>query len=409
MHILRTAVGIVSREKIEAILTSKYWLFATLSGIFFFFFALNRGGYIVFIHVSFIFLVLNAMFGRYNLREIPATYIVTAVICAVIIITSFIVAPYESHTTWMRNLGRMLIIIFSIHLLSQKQVNEHIASIIFIGTVLLSVCCQFGAFYLFKMPYGTFSNIHYLSSFAALTIPLIVYGMLGFPGWYKLFTIVILIMDIDLLMQTGSRPAIIGIVVGSLVVLIFFTRGRLKWIGLALMVLLCVALYITDYAGIGSRFEELIVNLTKEERAQLWSQAINKLAQNTALEWLFGHGIRRFPVSYIQDSQSPSLSFIFPHNHILEIMYLNGIVGALLVLGGLAFVFVGVLKVALQSPERRKGILINCTLVVFLSWLIHSGLTFPFYSKYSVLPLAFILGTMLVLRGQPVDDQGAGL
>jgi O-antigen ligase len=145
------------------------------------------------------------------------------------------------------------------------------------------------------------------------------------------------------------------------------------------------------------------------ERAQLWSQAINKLAQNTALEWLFGHGIRRFPVSYIQDSQSPSLSFIFPHNHILEIMYLNGIVGALLVLGGLAFVFVGVLKVALQSPERRKGILINCTLVVFLSWLIHSGLTYPFYSKYSVLPLAFILGTMLVLRGQPVDDQGAGL
>ena len=212
-------------------------------------------------------------------------------------------------------------------------------------------------------------------------------------------------MDIDLLMQTGSRPAIIGIVVGSLVVLIFFTRGRLKWIGLALMVLLCVALYIIDYADFGSRFEELVVNLTKEERVQFWSQAINKLKENTALEWLFGHGIQRFPVSYIQDSQSPAVLFIFPHNHLLEIMYLNGIVGATLVLGGLAFVFVGVIKVALQNPERQKRILINCTLVVFLSWLIHSGLTFPFYSKYSVLPMALILGTMLALISQPTDNQ----
>ena len=312
MHILRTAVGIFNRGKIEAVLTSKYWLLATLSGIFFFFFALNRGGYIVWIHVSFIFLVFNTIFGQYRLREIPATYIVTAAICAVIIITSLIVAPYESHTRWMRNLGRMLIIIFSIHLLSKKQVNEHIISTTFIGIVLLSVCWQFVAFYFFKMPYGTFSNPHYLSSFAVLTIPLIVYGMLYFPGWYKIFTSVILIMDIDLLIQTGSRPAIIAIIMGGLFVLFFFTPGRLKWIGLALVVLLCAALYITDYAGFGSRFEDLIINLPAEERVQFWSQAWNKLTENTALEWLFGHGIQHFPVSYIQDSFSSPHLFIFP-------------------------------------------------------------------------------------------------
>jgi O-antigen ligase len=191
-------------------------------------------------------------------------------------------------------------------------------------------------------------------------------------------------------------------------ILFFFTRGRLKWVGLALIVLLCAALYVSDYAQISSRFEELIVNLAKEERVRFWSQAWNKLTENTALEWLFGHGIQRFPVSYIQDSSSPAIPFVFPHNHLLEILYLNGIVGALLVFGGFAFVFVGVIKAALQNPERQKCILINSTLVVFLSWLIHSGLTFPFYSKYSVLPMALILGTMFVLTGQPVDDQGAG-
>ena len=390
-------MGIFNREKIGAILTSKYWQLALLSGIFFFFFALNRGGYIVCIHVSFIFLIFNAMFGRYRLREIPATFIVTTVICAAIIITSFIVAPYESHTRWIRNLGRMLIIIFSIHLLSQKNLNEHVTSIAFVGIVLLAVGWQFGAFYVFKMPYGTFSNPHYLSSFAMLTIPPIVYGMLYFPGWYRIFIIVMLIMDIDILIQTGSRPAIFAIIMGSLFILFFFTPGRLKWIGLGLIALSCMALYITDYADIASRFKDLMINLAVEERVQLWSKAWNKLTENTALEWLFGHGIQYSPVSYVPDSNSPAIPFIFPHNHLLEILYLNGIVGALLVLGGLAFVFFGLVRVALQNLKRQKRILINCTLVVFLAWLIHSGLTFPFYSKYSILPMALILGTMLVL------------
>ena len=76
-----------------------------------------------------------------------------------------------------------------------------------------------------------------------------------------------------------------------------------------------------------------------------------------------------------------------------------------LVFGRLAFVFVGVIKTALQKPERQKRILNNCTLMVFLSWLIHSELTFTFYSKYSVLPMALIPGTMLVLMEQPDDDQ----
>jgi O-antigen ligase len=401
-------VTIVNREKIDTILTSKYWLLATLSGIFFFFFALNRGGYLVCIHASFVFLVFNVVLGKYNLKKIPVTYIVTVVICTVIVIASFFVAPYASHTGWMRNLGRMLIIIFSIHLLSQKHINERIVNVTFIGIVLLSVCWQFGAFYFFKMPYGTFSNIHYLSSFAVLTIPVIVYGMLYIPGWYKIIAVAILIMDIDLLVQTGSRPAIIGITVSSLSIFFFFTRGHIKWMGLALIVMLCAALYVSDYAQISSKFEELIVNLAKEERVQFWSQAWNKLTENTALEWLFGHGIQRFPVSFIKDSASPAISFVFPHNHLLEILYLNGIVGALLVFGGFASVFVSVIKAALQNPERQKYILINSTLVIFLSWLIHSGLTFPFYSKYSVLPMALILGTMFVLTGQPVEDQGAG-
>ena len=394
------------REKLGSILTSEYWLLATLCGIFFFFFALNRGGYIVCIHASFVLLVLNAVYGKYSLKNIPLIYFLTAAICAVLIIASYLVAPQTTHNRWIRNLGRMLIIIFAIQLFARKHANEHIANVVFIGIVLISVCWQFGAVYFFRMPEGTFSNIHYLASFSVLTIPLIVYGILLFPGWPKIVTMAILIMDIHLLLHTGSRPAIMGITAGSLFVLFFFSRGRLKWTGLTLIALLGAFVYVTDYAGIGSRFGELIVNLTREERVQFWSQAWQNLTQNSVLEWLFGHGIHRFPVSYVKDSSSAVENYIFPHSHFLEILYLNGVVGALLVFGGLAYVFIGLIRVARQCPERQKGILINCTLVIFLGWFIHSGLTFPFYSKYSVLPMAFILGAMLVLSGKPADEPG---
>ena len=41
----------------------------------------------------------------------------------------------------------------------------------------------------------------------------------------------------------------------------------------------------------------------------------------------------------------------------------------------------------------------------FLSWLIHSGLTIPFYSKYSLYFFAFILGTMLmILEKKDLDE-----
>ena len=83
----------VKLETLKTIFTHKYWVAATLAGAFFSFFALNRGGVLVFIHATFIFLVLNVATGRYRFKSIPSAYWVMSVICTYFIMVSRICHP----------------------------------------------------------------------------------------------------------------------------------------------------------------------------------------------------------------------------------------------------------------------------------------------------------------------------
>jgi len=383
-------------EAIKALLTSQYWLILTLSGAFFAFFALNRGGIVVFIKLSCVFLIFNALFGEYKLKGIPIFYWITCAICAYLLLASVLLYPQELHFRWMANLVRMLCVVFVTHCLSQKRIDSRVSELFFF-ILSLSVCWQFIAHHLFKMPYGTFTNPHYLSSFAVLTLPMVVYSLFVKTGWYKFIFIPIAIMDAELLLQTGSRPALIGIVLGTLFVFIFLTRGRHRWYGMTMIFIILAICYITEYANMAPRIKELIINLPKEERVQFYSQAWNKLTENSLVEWIFGHGIGWFPVFYTDDVSLHTTHFIFPHSHVLEIIYLNGLIGGGLIFGGLAVLFASIVNAARQNQNRKICLLLKCLIIVFLSWLIHCGLTFPFYSKYSLYPLSFILGISLVL------------
>jgi len=81
-------------------------------------------------------------------------------------------------------------------------------------------------------------------------------------------------------------------------------------------------------------------------------------------------------------------------------LYENGFTGVLLAYGGLAALFGLTIKTLINTISENISLLIKCMLVIFLCWMIHSNLTFPFYSKYAQYPLGFILGTMLVLIDQ---------
>ena len=388
----------MSRSKLETlktILTSEYWLIASLCGAFFSFFALNRGGAVVFIDACAVFLLINLITGRYSLKSIPKSHLVTLAICVYLLGTSILFSLKTSHYRWMAYMIRMLCLVFAIHCLSHKGIKDWVANL-FIIVLSVAVCWQAASYHIFRMPWGTFSNPHLLSSFSMAALPVVIYALIATKGWYRFCFVPVALLDIDLLLRIKSRPAVLGVIVGAVFVFIFMVKGWRKWGSLLLVACILVILYLTDYGNVYSRFEELVVNFSQEERIPLWTSAWNMLKDNTLTAWIVGNGIgggRSVISEYIPDPRLKTL--IFSHNHLLEICYENGIIGVILVFGGVAALLFYALKTAKQTDNKNIRILISCLVVAFISLMIHAGLTVPFYSKYFQYGLGFILGTLL--------------
>jgi hypothetical protein len=407
--ILEIAISVVriNLDKIKTIFTSEYWLIASLCGAFFSFFALNRGGVVVFIEAGFLFALLNLLAGEYKFKQIPSTYWVTLAICVYLIISGFLFASHEVKTKYVMYLVRMLFIVFTIHCLSLKKINSRVYH--FLPIVwCLSICWHFVAIKFLKMPFGTYGNPHYLSNFMISILPLIVYSFWVTSGWYKWIFILFAMLAIDMLLKTGSRPAILGLTFSSIFILVFFIKSRIRWIGLLIIVMSFGLLYITNYGGVVNHLEELIVNLKTEERVYFWKSTLQMLEKNNIIDWIFGNGIGGYRAIYADYYAPEFKQYFFPHLHPIGILYDNGIIGVILVFGGLTALFVLTVKALMNTLSINISLLIKCMLVIFLCWMIHSSLTFPFYSKYAQYPLGFILGTMLVLLDQCRLTKGRG-
>ena len=386
-------------ETLKVIFTSGYWLIASLTGAFFSFFALNRGGVVVFIEVGACFVLLNLLAGEYKLKQIPSSYWAVLGICFYLVVASFLFATHEIRTKYIMYLFRMLFIVFTIHCLSLKKIDSRVYELLPI-LWCLSIGWQFVAVKFYNMPFGTYTNPHYLSNFVISTLPLIVFSFWTTDRWYKWIFILFALLDIELLLKTGSRPAILGLSFSSLFSLIFFIKSRTRWIGFLVIVLSFGFLYITNYGGVVNHLEELIVNLRTEARVYLWKSALQMLENNNIIDWIVGNGIGSYRTVYPEYSVPEFRPFWFAHLHALEILYENGFTGVLLVLGGMIGLFGLTIKTLINTISENISILIKCMLVIFLCWMIHSNLTFPFYSKYAQYPFGFILGTMLVLIDQ---------
>jgi len=382
-------------EILKTIFTHKYWLAVALVGAFFCFFALNRGGVTVFIEATFAFLVLNVLAGRYRLKMIPTAYWVTCIVCAFVLLVSIFAAPHDSHYRWMKNVLRMLALVFGMHCLYQKRIDARV-TVFFAIAVSVAVCWQFAVLHFFGRPAGTFKGIHQLAMFAVLVIPVIVYFCWITKGWYRYLGVALGLVALDLLLQTGSRPAFLGITSGTAFVTIFLVKSRYKWVGLAALILTLVVLFVTDYANFASRINQFIDLWQEEERIQMWSTAWQTLKQNSAWDWIFGHGIGYFEVVFTLPGMADKIQ-VSPHNYFLHLVYSSGLTGFILVTAGFALLIGLLFKAARQNPDIKIRVLARCLIVNFFSWLTLCGLNFSLYSKYSLYPLAYILGPMLVV------------
>ena len=211
-------------ETLKTILTSEYWLIASLCGAFFSFFALNRGGVVLFIDASAVFLLINILVGTYSLRSIPVYHLITLAICVYLLGISILVNPGNSHYRHMAYLVRMLCLVFAIHCLSRKGVKVWVANLFFI-VLSVAVCWQAVSFHIFNKPWGTFTNPHLLSSFSMAALPVIIFALVFTRRWFRFCYLPVALLDIDLFLRMQSRPAVLGVTVGTVFVFVFFCQG----------------------------------------------------------------------------------------------------------------------------------------------------------------------------------------
>ena len=385
-------------DVIRHILLHPFWIILSLVGVFFFFFVLNRGGVYVFFWTGGFFLLFHLVHGGDGIKAIPLYHRLLLGICLSLVLMSLVFSHEQTDTHRLFRIGQMLVIVFCIGFISRTETARHAYGLV--GTVLtVAIIWQFIARSLFKSPYGTWSNPHYLANFAIFTLPLVFYYFITVPKPYKVLFLLLFVMDIDPVFRNASRPAFLALFVSTLFVTIFFTRSRHRWFGLLAICVGLLLLGITNYAGFFEKFKELIATLSNEERVHIWTYSITMLQDNSPAAWLVGNGIGS-SLEMLPKYAGPDpfyQNFSFQHNFLLQILFENGIIGTVLVFGGLCLLLVLFIKLARVAVGGSVRLLINCMMAVFLNCLIFTALTTGFYSKYTLYPMGFIIGTLFVL------------
>ena len=312
------------------------WLLLSLAGIFVFFFVLNRGGVNVFFWTGGVFLLGHMLHGDDDIETIPTHHRVLLGICASLVSISLAFSYAQTDVHRLFRIGQMLIIVFCIEVISRTDLSAHLYKLF--GVVLtVSIVCQFLTRSIFSLPYGTWSNPHYLANFAILTLPLVFYYFRTAPKPYHIMFLLLFVMDIEPVFRNASRPAFLALVVSTLFVITFLTRGRNRCFGLLAICLVCFfwCLRTTPDFSINSR-----VDRGHAERGK--SSDLDVFHYNAAGQLTGGLAGRQrhrqfaYDVAEICGSDPLYQNLSFQHNFLLQVLFENGLIGTVLVFGGLA-------------------------------------------------------------------------
>jgi len=381
----------VHQRTLKDIVLHRSWLAFFLSGVFFFFFLPNRGALEWCIRLTGVLLFLHILYGNYRVRSIPGNFLILLWVSAIILLLSVLFSGAHTDTHRMYRVIKMLIIVFSIHCLNRGEFDKRIF-FLFGALLAILVILQLVARSLLGMPYGTYPNPHYLAELASLTLPLLFYYYSVTTRPYNFLFIPLGFLDLDLLLRTSSRPAILAITVSTVFAIFFLIKTRRKWIALSVLIAGGILLYVTNYANVIVRIKDLIRNLSTEERVQFWSDTWKMLQHNSPGAWLVGNGIGSFPESFRVYS-IPKYNFLsFPHNHLLQILFANGLIGLLLVVTGQVLLLFLMIRLSSRTADPKLTVFISCMTVIYVTWLIFSSLVFGFYSRFTLYPFGFIIG-----------------
>jgi hypothetical protein len=144
-----------------------------------------------------------------------------------------------------------------------------------------------------------------------------------------------------------------------------------------------------------------LINWRTEERVINWLDTIKMLSDNSAQDWLFGHGIGSFRYYFTDYStfkvDGAAVVWSFPHNVFFQIIFENGLIALLIILGAIAVLMFSLWRgYHLLKDKNDRNFLVTIFILFWINF-IHACLTLNFYHKYFVYPLSVICGFALIL------------
>ena len=354
------------------------------------------------------FLLLKRVYEYFTQRKLflPSGILIAITIPALLILLDSLPQVGISEKYYIKQLISVIFVFIAIWMIPVEWEHKMpgLLRYCIFALILAASVSNFVAVVIYSLPHGLTSNPHYLSLQAIMVIPTTIYLFKSSDIFSRTLLIFVFMMELYLLLVSESRPAWLALVTGCIIALPFF---RLKTRLLAAVILIFVPFFIYYFGILGAdvRIDDLLNNISKEERVAIWSDAITMQQDSDLFHWVFGHGlgsfVHDFPAySTFHDPSyhiSGAIDFVSPHNFIIEILYTSGITGLILVLIGEFLFIYALLRLWWNTNFDSQKILVVLILVLFVAHFIHTFLTIGFFSKQSIFFLSVFIGVEFYL------------
>lgn len=387
----------LTSSRLGAVLLHPHWLTAALSAALFLQFALNRGGVESAVWAAGLFLVVHAVAGTLDLRQLPRREQLFLAAIAGLLFVSWASAPETTDPGRTGRIVKLAILALAVQHLANRQLGDRFRAWVAAVAVAI-VLWQLAARGLTRNPYGTFANPHYIAYFSALLLPVLVLAASGLDRPWRYLIAVVLALDLTLVFNDLHKPTIplLAIAAGLGAVAWSIASRRARWVaaGLALALGAAAAALVDEstVSGLG------LAAPGGDERVEIWAATLRMLGDNEARDWLLGNGIGSFRASHPRYFPEVYGDLTLPHNHVLELLYENGVVLAAVVVGFLGHLGWRSLRMAGSLDDRDLRRLAQCNLALLAIWFVFSFLAFGVYSRYTLYPFGYMLGIYFFLE-----------
>ncbi len=354
--------------------------------------------------------LINVLFGSYRIGDVTEGHLVVLGIFLITLLINAFMPDEMIHRRSFRYFWTLPGMILAIHCLSKRE-NPDSRTLLFYSCIaVLALIIQFIAYHTVESvvnsggleSYGLSGNMHHFGSFASLILPVLFYFSTQIKGWLRFLCLAGVIVAFYLLWESSSRIAWFAFFSSILIAILLFLRNRKLLMGLAgFFTISFIAALVSGLAAIQNRIMDILSNWRTEERVTVWADTLNMLGNNSVKDWLFGHGIGSFRY-YFPDYNTfkvdgKVVDWNFPHNVFFQIIFENGLIGLVTILGGMVLLMIAIWRGYHRLEDKNDRYLLVTLFILFWINFIHCALTLSFYHKYFIYPLSVIIGISLIL------------